>query len=91
MRFRLWSSSKGSVGIRGKRGDWRMAPGVIVRPDAVDSYNGNSAVGAMVFVDPESTEGAWLKISLREDITMVRHATLVSLGPASSRSDAVRV
>jgi hypothetical protein len=45
---------EGTVGIRGKRGDWRMAPGVIVRPDAVHSYNGNGAVGAMVFVDPES-------------------------------------
>src|SRR6266498_2169921 len=52
---------EGTVGIRGKRGDWQMAPGVIVRPDAVHSYNGNGAVGAMVFVDPESAEGVWLK------------------------------
>jgi len=36
-----------------------MAPGVIVRPDVVHSYNGNGAVGAMLFVDPESTEGVW--------------------------------
>jgi AraC-like DNA-binding protein len=62
---------EGSIGIRGKRGDWRMAPGVIVRPDVVHSYNGNGAVGAMLFVDPESAEGVWLKTSLRDDITIV--------------------
>jgi AraC family transcriptional regulator len=48
-----------------------MAPGVIVRPDVVHSYNGNGAVGAMIFVDPESAEGVWLKTSLRDDITIV--------------------
>ena len=61
----------GTVGIHGKRGDWRMAPAVIVRPDVVHSYNGNGAVGAMIFVDPESAEGLWLKTSLRDDITIV--------------------
>src|SRR5262249_45881926 len=62
---------EGTIGIRGKRGDWRMTPGVIVRPDVVHSYNGNGAVGAMLFVDPESTEGGWLRTSLRDDITIV--------------------
>lgn len=69
---------EGTVGIRGKRGDWRMAPGVIVRPDVVHSFNGNCAVGAMVFVDPESTEGVWLKTSLREDITIVPEARIAT-------------
>jgi AraC-like DNA-binding protein len=62
---------EGTVGIRGKRGDWRMASGVIVRPDVVHSYNGNGAVGAMLFVDPESAEGVWLKTSPHDDITIV--------------------
>ena len=48
---------EGNVGIQGKRGDWRMVPGVIVRPDVFHSSNGNGAIGAMLFVDPESTEG----------------------------------
>jgi hypothetical protein len=61
----------GAVGIQGKRGDWRMAPGVIIRPDVVHSYNRNRAVGAMIFVDPESAEGVWLTTSLRDDITIV--------------------
>jgi AraC-like DNA-binding protein len=64
-------AAEGNVGIRGERGDWRMAAGVIVRPDVVHSYNGNAAVGAMIFVDPESAEGAWLRTSLRDDITIV--------------------
>jgi len=61
----------GTVGIRSKRGDWRMAAGVVVRPDVVHSYDGNGAAGAMIFVDPESTEGVWLKTSLRDDIMTV--------------------
>src|ERR1043165_5617475 len=69
-------SVEGRVGIVGKSGDWRMTLGFIVRPDVVHSYNGNGAVGAMVFVDPESSEGVWLKTSLREDITIVPKARI---------------
>jgi len=70
----------GTVGIHGKRGDWRMAPGVIVRPDVVHSYNGNGAGGAMIFVDPESAEGVWLKTSLRDEITVVPEARIAKCG-----------
>jgi hypothetical protein len=69
---------EGRVGISGQSGDWRMTSGVIVRPDVVHSYNGNGAVGAMVFVDPESAEGVWLKTSLREDITVVPEARIAT-------------
>jgi AraC-like DNA-binding protein len=64
----------GSIGIRGEGDEWRTAPGVIVRPDVVHSFDGNSALGAMLFVDPESIEGVWLKTSLRDDITVVPEA-----------------
>ena len=67
---------EGRIGIQGERGDWRMAPGIIVQPDVVHSYNGNGAVGAMIFVDPESAEGGWLKTSLRDDITVVPEARI---------------
>lgn len=66
----------GSVGIQGKRGVWRTSAGVIVRPDVVHAYDANGALGAMLFVDPESTEGAWLRTSLREDITFVPEARI---------------
>jgi len=62
---------EGSVSMIGERGERRIARGVIVRPDVVHSYDGNGAVGARIFVDPESAEGVWLKTSLRDDITIV--------------------
>lgn len=61
----------GCVGILGNGGDWRMASGIIIRPDVVHSYDGNGAVGMMMFIDPESAEGVWLKTSLRDDITVI--------------------
>ena len=69
---------EGTVGIRGQRGDWRMGSGVAVRPDIMHSYNANGAVGAMLFVDPESLEGVWLRSSLREEITVAPSSRLVS-------------
>jgi len=69
---------EGTVGIRGKRGDWRMGNGVVVRPDVVHAYNANGALGAMIFVDPESLEGVWLRSSLRDEITLVPPSRLAS-------------
>jgi len=66
----------GEVGMRGARGDWRMCRGAIVRQDVEHSFNANGALEAMLFVDPESAEGAWLRSSLREDITIVPDARL---------------
>ncbi|MGE0042800.1 MAG: helix-turn-helix domain-containing protein [Vicinamibacterales bacterium] len=65
---------EGTFGIRGERDDWRSGAGVIVTPDVVHSFDGNSAIGMMVFVDPESAEGVWLKTSVREHITVVPDA-----------------
>jgi AraC family transcriptional regulator len=69
---------EGTVGIRGRCGDWRMGNGVAVRPDVEHSYNANGAVGAMLFVDPESLEGVWLRSSLRDEITVAPSSRLVS-------------
>ncbi|MBP9145422.1 MAG: helix-turn-helix transcriptional regulator [Thermoanaerobaculia bacterium] len=62
---------EGSFAIRGAHGDWRRAQGAIVRPDAVHSYDPGGALNAMLFVDPESTEGLGLVAPLRNDITLV--------------------
>ena len=41
----------------------------------------------MIFVDPESTEGAWLSTSLRQAITLVPEAQARSVrSPSSSGS-----
>lgn len=65
--------------IRGTDSIWREGRGMLVRPDAVHSFDCNGALGAMIFIDPESAEGAWLSGSLREDIAVVPEARLVSL------------
>jgi AraC family transcriptional regulator len=68
----------GVVGIRGKRGDWKIGRAIVVRPDVIHSYDAHGALGAMIFVDPESAEGAWLRSSLREDLTIVPDRRLTS-------------
>ena len=71
----------GCVAISGSDGEWRETGGLIVRPDAEHSFDCNGALGVMVFVDPESSEGAWLSTSLRQDITTVPDTRLESIVP----------
>ena len=61
----------GSVAIAGRDGKWHETRGIVVRPDAEHSFDCNGALGVMVFVDPESSDGAWLSTSLRQEITTV--------------------
>jgi AraC family transcriptional regulator len=68
----------GDVAIAGKDGVWQKGPGIIVRADAGHSFNCSGALGAMLFVDPESAEGTWLAHSLSRDITMVSGPRLAS-------------
>jgi len=71
----------GSVAICGRDG-WRETRGVIVRPDAEHAFDCNGALGVMLFVDPDSSQGAWLNASLRQDLTSVADTRLEALGPA---------
>jgi len=71
----------GCLAIRGTDVDWREAGGIVVRPDAEHSFDCNGAFGTMIFVDPESTEGAWLSASLRDAITIVPRARLDTIVP----------
>ena len=59
----------GNVAIKGGEGEWQLSRGVLVRPDVPHAFDGRGAVGAMLFVDPESAEGLWLRSSLENDIT----------------------
>lgn len=61
----------GEMAIAGAQGEWRTGRGVIVRHDVEHSFDGKGALGAMIFVDPESFEGAWLQTALVDDITVV--------------------
>jgi AraC-like DNA-binding protein len=71
----------GNVAICGGDGEWQEARGIVVRPDAEHSFDCNGAFGVMVFVDPESSEGAWLQTSLRQDITIVPDTRLDPIVP----------
>jgi AraC-like DNA-binding protein len=62
---------EGEMAVRGQRGDWQSSPALIVRQDVEHSFDARDALGAMVLMDPESTEGAWLQRSLQKDITPV--------------------
>lgn len=64
----------GEPAIQGEGGEWKGGRAFIVRQDAVHSYRPNGALGAMLLVDPESAEGAWLRTSLRSDITFLPDA-----------------
>jgi AraC-like DNA-binding protein len=72
----------GEVAVCGQEdsgeGQWRQGPAIIVRADAVHSFNCNGAMGAMLFVDPESTTGSWLGSSLKRPITVVSGQGLAS-------------
>jgi AraC-like DNA-binding protein len=72
----------GCVAICGSDGKWRESRGIVVRPDAEHSFDCNGALGVMVFVDPESSEGTWLSTSLRQDITIVPHTRLDAITTA---------
>lgn len=71
----------GCVAISGADGVWHERRGIVVRPDAEHSFDCNGALGVMLFVDPETSEGAWLAAALREPITTVSEARLDALVP----------
>jgi AraC-like DNA-binding protein len=68
----------GAAAICGQDDQWREGRGIIVQPDVVHSFNCNGAMGAMLFVDPESSEGVWLHSALEQEITVVPDARLAS-------------
>ncbi|MGP1677948.1 MAG: helix-turn-helix domain-containing protein [Burkholderiales bacterium] len=78
-------SIDGAASIRGSRGDWRSGRGIIVRPDARHSYNGQGSLGAMLMLDPESAEGTWLRTALVQEITLLPDVALASCVPALRR------
>ena len=71
-------SLDGSAAICGEDNQWREGRGIIVQADVVHSFNCNGALGAMLFVDPESREGAWLRGALGEGITLAPDTRLAS-------------
>jgi AraC-like DNA-binding protein len=61
---------------------WRFGHGLIVMPDVVHRYDANGAMGAMLFVDPESVEGRWLRTTVAENLFIVPEGRTVSAAAA---------
>jgi AraC family transcriptional regulator len=72
----------GGVAIRGRDEQWQESAGVVVRADAEHSFDCNGALGVMLFVDPESGEGAWLSAVLRREVTLVAEARVAAIREA---------
>lgn len=68
--IQIFLALDGAAAIRTTGSEWREGRGIIVRPDVEHSFNARGATGAMLFVDPESSEGAWLQSVLAQDITL---------------------
>jgi AraC-like DNA-binding protein len=69
--FQLVIGIEGEIGVKGAHGGWRSGRGLVVPPDVNHSYNGQGSIGAMLFVDPESSEGVWLRSTFRSEIAFV--------------------
>lgn len=80
--IQVFVAIEGEVAIRTGSDDWQKAQGIIVRADVEHSFNARGATGAMLFVDPESAEGAWLASALTQDITLVPAARHDVCAPA---------
>lgn len=74
--IQIFLALDGAAAIRTTRGEWREGRGIIVRPDVEHTFNARGARGALLFVDPESSEGIWLQSVLAQDITLAPAARL---------------
>lgn len=72
----------GKPAIRADGTDWQTGEGFIVLPDVRHSFDGRGAVSAMLFMDPESNEGDWLRATLMQPITFVHGARIADCGLA---------
>ena len=74
--FQIVIAWEAPFAIRGIQNEWLTARGIIVPPDVEHSFDPRGEMGAMLFVDPESSEGTWLKTVVGNAITLVPDARL---------------
>lgn len=61
----------GEAAICESGGEWRSGRGIIVPPNIVHSYAGQGAYAAMLFIDPDSIEGVWLRSTIADKTIIV--------------------
>lgn len=72
----------GPVLFREGEGEWKEVAAGVVLPDVVHQFNGMSGTIAMIFVDPECTEGRWLRDSISTPILAVPRERFADQLPA---------
>jgi AraC-like DNA-binding protein len=75
--FQLVIGIEGEIAAKSAKGEWQSGRGLVVPPDVEHSYDGLGAIGAMLFVDPESTAGVWLRSTFRGGIAFVPEERVV--------------
>jgi AraC-like DNA-binding protein len=73
---------EGDVGMRSGTDDWTTYQGVITAPDVAHQLDPRGALFTLIFVDPECTEGRWLRRALRGPLTAVSQPKLDLALPA---------
>ncbi|HET9947669.1 MAG TPA: AraC family transcriptional regulator [Longimicrobiales bacterium] len=72
----------GPVRFRHRDGEWIEMRGAVVLPDVLHGFDSLGRVCAMLFVDPESSEGRWLRDSIETPILEVGAASVAEHLPA---------
>jgi len=72
---------EGMAAFRQPDGDWQEVSGAIIQPDVPHSYDSRGCPGCMLFIDPDSREGRWLRASLRHPVTPVPESRLEACRP----------
>jgi AraC family transcriptional regulator len=71
-------ATQGTIAVRHPDGEWQEGRGVIVRADVEHAFDARGATGALLMIDPESSEGTHLQSGLSDDVTIVPYARLAS-------------
>ncbi|HEV3050881.1 MAG TPA: AraC family transcriptional regulator [Longimicrobium sp.] len=72
----------GPIGLREVDGEWQVFPGGMVAPDVPHQLDAMGALQVVLFVDPETHEGRWLRRAIRSPITEIPPARLQASIPA---------
>lgn len=72
----------GETGLLGPDGQWVRHRGLIVAADVAHQFDPAGAMLAMIFVDPETRNGDWLRRSLRAPVATIPEGRLDQVLPA---------
>ena len=76
---------EGEAGIAEEGKEWRSARGIIVSPNIVHTFSAQGSYGAMLFVDPDSIEGLWLRSTMTSNVTIVPESRVIPAADALRR------